>query len=80
MLSKNIAKYSLAAAAGAAMLTLSLGSASAFTLASPSLQQPYASSQVEKVWWNRWGRWHPGPRYWGPRRCWRGYNGVLHCN
>jgi hypothetical protein len=79
MLSTKLASYSLAAAAGAVMLTVSMTPASAFTLASPSLGQPYASAQVEKVWWDRWHRWH-GPRYWGPRRCWRGYYGRLRCN
>jgi hypothetical protein len=64
---------------GAAMLALSMGPASAFTLAGPSLQQPVASAQIDKVWWRRWGYrrgWGPG---WGGH-CWRGYYGHLHCN
>ena len=80
MLSKKLASFSLAAAVGAAMLASSMGSASAFTLASPSLEQSYAASHVEKVWYDRWGRWHGygyGYRY---RHCWRGYYGRLHCN
>lgn len=35
------------------------------------------NSGVQKVWWDRWGNWHPnwgGPRCYrrcGPYRCWR---------
>jgi len=35
------------------------------------------NSGVQKVWWDRWGRWHPnwgGPHCWrrcNPWRCWR---------
>jgi hypothetical protein len=78
MLSTKLAGCSLAAVAGVAMLALSMGPASAFTLTSPSLEHSYSAAQVQKVWWDRWGRWH-GARYWG-RRCWRGYYGRLHCN
>ena len=82
MLSRKLASCSLAALAGAVMLASSMGSASAFTLSSPALDHPYAAAQVDKVWWDRWGRWHPngwGPGY-GWRHCWRGYWGRLHCN
>ena len=48
MLSTKLAGFALAAAAGAAMLTLSMGPASAFTLGAPSLEQSYASAQVRK--------------------------------
>ena len=77
-----------AALAGAAMLAISSAPASAFTLASPSLEAPVASANVDRVWWDRWGRWHPGPRwgYGGPgpwgyhhRHCWRGPYGHPHC-
>ena len=77
-----------AALAGAAMLAISSAPASAFTLASPSLEAPVAGASVDRVWWDRWGRWHPGPRwgYGGPgpgygfhRNCWRGPYGHLHC-
>ncbi|WP_158815100.1 hypothetical protein [Methylocapsa sp. S129] len=91
-MSRNFATSSLAALAGAAMLALSMSPASAFTLASPSLEQPVASAQIEKVWWHhgwgggwhggwhRWGGgWGPGWGYGGPH-CWRGYWGHLHCN
>ena len=56
------------AIAGIAMLAGSSGSAAAFTLSSPSLSQPVLSPGVERVWWDRWGRWHPN---WGWRRRWR---------
>ena len=77
------------------MLFLTAGPSPAFTLSSPSLDQPVVSGQIEKVWWDRWGYWHPnrpwgwrrrawGPRppygYYGPHRhCWRGPWGALHC-
>jgi hypothetical protein len=82
-MSRNLATCSLAALAGAAMLALSMSPASAFTLASPSLEQPVASAQIDKVWWRHggWG-WHRGwGGGWGPGygRCWRGRWGRLHC-
>ncbi|MGO8799176.1 MAG: hypothetical protein ACLQE9_23300 [Roseiarcus sp.] len=88
MQSRTLANVALAALAGAAMLTVSMGPASAFTLSSPSLEQSVASSQVDKVWWRRWGGY--GWRGYGWRgygypygygyHCWRGYYGYLHCN
>jgi hypothetical protein len=80
-----------AAIGGAAMLALSLGSASAFTLSGPTLEQPVASAQIEKVWC-RWGRcgyggwrgygwhggWGPGPGYY--RHCWINRWGYRVCN
>ena len=45
--------------AGAAMLAVSIGPVSAFTLYEPRLEGPVASAQIEGVWWDRWGRWHP---------------------
>jgi hypothetical protein len=45
--------------AGAAMTTLSMTPASAFTLAAPSLAPTVASAEIDHVWWDRWGRWHP---------------------
>jgi hypothetical protein len=61
----------IAAVGGAAMLALSLSPASAFTLSGPSLEQPVASAQIEKVWWRHgWrGGWHGGWRG-GYRHCW----------
>ena len=79
--------YSIAAVAGASMLALSLGPASAFTLSGPSLEQPVASAKIDKVWW-RYGYGYRGYGYrgygypgyrWG-YHCWRGYYGALHCN
>jgi hypothetical protein len=70
----------LAAVAGAAMLAVSSTSSPAFTLSAPSLERPVAAAGVEPVWWDRWGRWHPGPGWrwrrwgwgpgWGPRWGW----------
>ncbi|MBV8664775.1 MAG: hypothetical protein JO107_16945 [Hyphomicrobiales bacterium] len=77
MFTRALTAATAGALAGAAMLAISATSASAFTLSSPSLEQPMASSHVDHVWWDAWGRWHPN-RYWG-RRCWRGYYGRLHC-
>ena len=63
---RGLTAMSLAALAGATMLTLSTGPASAFTLAAPSLTQPVVSSQIDQVYWRRgWGRgrgwgWGPG--------------------
>src|SRR5580698_8245625 len=89
-MSRKLAACSLAALAGAAMLALSMSPASAFTLAAPSLEQPFAAAQIDKVWWHHgwgggWG-WHHGwgwHRPWGcggwGGHCWRGYWGHLHC-
>jgi hypothetical protein len=94
MQSRTLANAGLAALAGAAMLTISMGPASAFTLASPSLENSVASSQIDKVWWRGgwgyrggWG-WRGGYGWrgygWGypgyGYHCWRGYYGALHCN
>jgi hypothetical protein len=81
MMFRNLTTYCVAAAAGAAMLALSLSPASAFTLSGPSLERPVASAQIDQVWWHRgygWG-WHHGwggPGWGGPgwgggwRHCW----------
>ena len=79
-----------AALAGAAMLAISAAPASAFTLASPSLAPQIAAGNVDHVWYDRWGRWHPNHPYWGPRwgygpgwyphrHCWVGPWGHMHC-
>ena len=55
----------IAALAGAAMLALSSGPSSAFTLASPSLERPVSAANIEPVYWHRWG-WHRwGWHRWG---------------
>ncbi len=80
-----IANRFMAALTGGAMLALSLSPASAFTLSGPSLDGPVASAQIINVWWDQWGNWHrnrvpdPSPGYDGPRRCWAGFHGVVHC-
>jgi hypothetical protein len=66
VLFRKLTSCSLAALAGAVMLTLSMGPAAAFTLASPSLEQSAASAQVQKVWWRH-------------RHCRVGWHGHMHC-
>lgn len=58
---RNLAIWTVGAIAGASMLALSLGPASAFTLSGPTLKQSIASAQIDNVWWRRrgWG-WGPG--------------------
>ncbi len=83
----NLAKNTLPALAGAAMLAFSMSPASAVTLFGPSPGAPAAWAPIQKIWWDRWGNWHwnghrvpdPSPGYWGGRRCWAGFNGVVHC-
>ena len=71
MLSRLMSGGALAAVAGAAMLAATPVPSNAFTLSSPSLEQPMASFGVEDVWWGRggWGccrRWGGGwHRPWG---------------
>ena len=68
---RSLATYSIGALAGASMLALSLGPASAFTLSGPSLERPVVSAQIDKVWWHYgWGWGHRRWCYWHPRRCW----------
>ncbi|WP_113887451.1 hypothetical protein [Roseiarcus fermentans] len=63
-----IPRGALAAIAGAAVVVgAAAGPSAAFTLSAPSLAAPIAGSDVERVWWDRWGRWHPNrPWGWGP--------------
>ena len=59
----------LAALAGAAMLLASSSQAPAFTLSSsPSLSGSALSPDLQEVWWDRWGGWHPNRWGWGWRR------------
>jgi hypothetical protein len=51
MLSRPFTKLFLCSAVVTAMLTLSLASASAFTLSSPSVEPSFANSQIEKVYY-----------------------------
>ncbi|HLW92841.1 MAG TPA: hypothetical protein VKS78_16280 [Roseiarcus sp.] len=78
MITRLFSSKALGALAGVALLAQSAGSASAFTLSSPSLEPTFAGAQVDKVYWCRWGRcgygwgYHPGWGYrpgWG-RHCW----------
>jgi hypothetical protein len=89
MVSRLVPGGVLAAAVGAALMIAALSDpSSAFTLSSPSLDQPVATAGVQHVWWDRWGRWHPNhwgwgwrhPYYWhhpGWRRCWWTWHGRV---
>ena len=57
----------IAAVAGAAMQALAAAPAEAFTLGSPSPAPIVASADIDHVWYDQWGRWHPNHR-WGPPR------------
>jgi hypothetical protein len=59
MASSKVSTSLLGAVAGAAMLLSSAMPSFAFTLAATSLAQIVASPEIEHVWWDRWGRWHP---------------------
>jgi hypothetical protein len=51
--------------------------ASAFTLSSPALDEPFSAAQVDKVWWHCWHcGWHGG---WGWHRWGPGWGGGRHC-
>ena len=71
----------LSALAGAAMLAVSADPSPAFTLYSPSLEGPVAAADIQQVWYDRWGRWHPNyyrpyyyhPYYYGYRPYYYGY-------
>ncbi|MBV8105269.1 MAG: hypothetical protein JO223_11720 [Hyphomicrobiales bacterium] len=74
MVSRLVPGGALAALAGAAMLVAaSTSPSSAFTLSSPSLEQPVVSADIQEVWWDRWGRWHPNG--WGWHRGWGWHGG-----
>ena len=71
MLSRIVSGGAIATIAGAAMLLATSGPSAAFTLSSPSLEQPVAAAGVDRVWWDRWGRWRPNGWGWGaPRWGW----------
>jgi hypothetical protein len=87
MVSRLVPSGVAAAFAGAVMMVAASSSpSSAFTLSSPSLEEPVISADIQEVWWDRWGRWHPNgwgwgwgwrphfyhPYYWRPyHRAWR---------
>jgi hypothetical protein len=93
MVSHFMSRSTFATLAGATLLVAaSAQPSSAFTLSSPSIAAPLASDDVQPVWWDRWGRWHPnhpwGWRRWGwgpppPPPPWGyygyGYGPVRHC-
>jgi hypothetical protein len=70
----SLSTKALSALAGAAFLAASMSApASAFTLSSPSMSEPFSAGQVDKVWWHH-GYWHPGWG-WRHRHCWWTYWG-----
>ena len=60
-----------AALAGVTFAVISTTPSSAFTLSSQGLDQSFAAASVDRVWWDRWGRWHPNCwiNAWGARVC-----------
>jgi hypothetical protein len=64
MVSRTLSSSAMAVLAGAAMLAMSSGPPSAFTLASPSLERPAAAANIEPVYWHHWGWHHWGWHHW----------------
>ena len=71
MVLRILSRGAIAAVVGAAMLSASSAPSSAFTLSSPSLEQPVIGADVQSVWWH--GGWHGG---W--HRGWGGWHGGWH--
>jgi hypothetical protein len=66
MVSRLVPGGALAALVGAAMFVAASSSPSpAFTLSSPSLEQPVLSADIQDAYWCRWGRCGWGWRRWG---------------
>jgi len=78
MVSRIVSGGALAALAGTAMLVVSSGPTSAFTLNSPSLEGPVTSAEIQQAWWDRWGRWHPNSYPYYYHRYYYGYSGYYH--
>jgi hypothetical protein len=80
MVFRILSRGAIAALAGAAMLAASSAPSSAFTLSSPSLEQPVVGADVQSIWWHGgWrGGWHGGwHRGWGWHRGY-GWGGGWH--
>jgi len=76
MVFRILSRGAIAALAGAAMLAATSAPSSAFTLSSPSLEQPVVGADVQSVWWH--GGWHGGwHRGWGWHRGY-GWGGGWH--
>jgi hypothetical protein len=83
MVLRILSRGAIAAIAGTTMLAFSSVPAPAFTLSSPSLEQPVVGADVESVWWHGgWHRgWHGGwHRGWGWHGGWHrwGWGGGWH--
>jgi hypothetical protein len=76
MVLRILSRGAIAAVVGATMLAASSAPSPAFTLSSPSLEQPVVGADVETVWWHHgWhGGWHRG---WGWHRGY-GWGGGWH--
>ena len=76
MVSRLVPTGLLAAIAGAALFAAASSSPSpAFTLSSPSLEQPVISADVQDAYWCRWGRcggwgWRPWGYWYRPWGYW----------
>jgi hypothetical protein len=80
MVLRILSRGAIAALIGAAMLAATSAPSSAFTLSSPSLEQPVTGADVQSVWWHGgWHRgWHGGwHRGWGWHRGY-GWGGGWH--
>ena len=60
----------LAAVAASALLSAAAAPADAFTLGSPAATTYDASPNIDHVWWDRWGNWHPNRPRWPAGRPW----------
>ena len=74
MVFRTISAGAIPALAGAAMLVVASSSPSpAFTLSSPSAEQPVLHADIQDAYWRHWG-WHHwrhwGWRHWGWRHHW----------
>ena len=89
MASWKVSTGVLGAIAGAAMLAGAAQPAAAFTLPATAPVHAFANADVQHVWWDRWGRWHPNhpwgwrrwgwgppPPMWGPPRVYGYYGGY----
>ncbi len=69
MLSRVLSGAVISATVGATMVAMTAAPASAFTLSAPSLEPQIAASNIEQVYWHRYG--------WGWHRGW-GWHGGWH--
>lgn len=77
MVLRILSRGAIAAIAGAAMLSASTAPSPAFTLSSPSLEQPVVAGSATPVYWHGGWGWHRG---WGWHGGWHrwGWGGGWH--